>query len=162
MGSESRLKIGRETSALRRPAWVAVLCLALGASYALAQTNPQGSEPKPKDAPKATPKTEPGAKPETTPKAEPEAKPEVTPKAAPKPKRKARPKPAAKGKAKAKGGCGKDKRKDGSLGQDPNASWVCEQQTVTLDPVWQGKKLVFAFEIRNEGTADRKINARGG
>ncbi len=41
--------------------------------------------------------------------------------------------------------------------------WACDQQTVAVDPVWRGKSsLTFPFEIRNEGTADLKINAKGG
>ncbi|MFQ5495600.1 MAG: hypothetical protein ACE5EX_09495 [Phycisphaerae bacterium] len=46
---------------------------------------------------------------------------------------------------------------------DPNAKWVCDRNTIALDPVWRGaKSLSFTFEIRNEGTADLKIKAKGG
>jgi hypothetical protein len=46
---------------------------------------------------------------------------------------------------------------------NPNAKWACDNQTVTLEPVWRGNKpLTFAFNIRNEGTEDLKIRARGG
>jgi len=46
---------------------------------------------------------------------------------------------------------------------DPNAKFVCENSEVTLDPVWRnGKDLTFPFKIRNDGTADLKIQAKGG
>ena len=46
---------------------------------------------------------------------------------------------------------------------DPNAKWVCEQPLAVAEPVWRGDKAVtFNFNIRNEGTADLKIKARGG
>lgn len=46
---------------------------------------------------------------------------------------------------------------------DPRPKWVCDQQTATAEPVWRGQSsLTFSFNIRNEGTADLKINARGG
>ena len=46
---------------------------------------------------------------------------------------------------------------------DPNAKWACDQTKVVLAPVWRGdKKLTFRFDIRNEGTADLKIRAKGG
>lgn len=57
-----------------------------------------------------------------------------------------------------------NRRRAGSTFQaDPNAKWACDQQTVALEPVWRGdKQLTFTFNIRNEGTADLKIKARGG
>jgi len=46
---------------------------------------------------------------------------------------------------------------------DPNAKWACEAPTQTEKPVWRGdKKLTFTFHIRNEGTADLRIRAKGG
>ena len=46
---------------------------------------------------------------------------------------------------------------------DSNAKLVCDQTTVTAEPVWQGlKKLTFTFHLRNAGTADLKIKAKGG
>jgi hypothetical protein len=46
---------------------------------------------------------------------------------------------------------------------DPDAKWVCAQTVAALDPVWRGdKQLTFRFDIRNEGTADLKIKAKGG
>ncbi len=46
---------------------------------------------------------------------------------------------------------------------DPNAKWVCDKDTVSLDPVWRGnQQLVFGFDIRNEGTAELQIKAKGG
>lgn len=50
-----------------------------------------------------------------------------------------------------------------SFKMDPNAKFVCENRTVTLDPAWRnGKDLTFPFSIRNDGTADLKIQAKGG
>jgi len=46
---------------------------------------------------------------------------------------------------------------------NPQPKWACDQQTVTAKPVWRGEKsLTFAFNIRNEGTADLQIKATGG
>ncbi len=46
---------------------------------------------------------------------------------------------------------------------DPGAKWACDQQTVSAEPVWRGQKdLTFTFDIRNEGTADLLIRAKGG
>lgn len=54
-------------------------------------------------------------------------------------------------------------RRSTSFEPDPNAKWACEETTVELPPVWAGKpKLTFDFNIRNEGTADLKIRAKGG
>ena len=45
----------------------------------------------------------------------------------------------------------------------PQPKWACGQQTVTAKPVWRGENsLTFAFNIRNEGTADLQIKATGG
>jgi hypothetical protein len=40
--------------------------------------------------------------------------------------------------------------------------WACDNTTVTIDPVWRGQRLVFRFDIRNEGDEDLRISARGG
>jgi hypothetical protein len=47
---------------------------------------------------------------------------------------------------------------------DPNAKWACDKTEVVLDPIWRkaNATLSFDFTIRNEGTADLKINAKGG
>ena len=46
---------------------------------------------------------------------------------------------------------------------DPNAKYVCTESVVTRPPVWRGEKnLTFNFFIRNEGTADLQIRAKGG
>mgnify|MGYP000317228014 CR=1 FL=1 len=46
---------------------------------------------------------------------------------------------------------------------DANAKLVCEHTTVTAEPVWRGRdKLTFSFNLRNAGTADLKIKAKGG
>jgi hypothetical protein len=50
------------------------------------------------------------------------------------------------------------------LTPDPNAKWACDKTTVTAEPVWRssGKSVDFTFMIRNEGTANLKIRAKGG
>ncbi len=54
----------------------------------------------------------------------------------------------------------KSKRK---FQMNPDAKWACDQQSATLEPVWRGEMtLTFPFLIRNEGTADLRIRARGG
>jgi len=46
---------------------------------------------------------------------------------------------------------------------DPNAKFFCENRVTTLDPIWRnGKDLTFPFKIRNDGTADLQIKAKGG
>lgn len=46
---------------------------------------------------------------------------------------------------------------------NPGAKWACDRQTVTADPVWRGQgEVAFTFHIRNEGTADLQIRAKGG
>lgn len=40
--------------------------------------------------------------------------------------------------------------------------WVCPEPKLTTDPVWRGQQIECAFMIRNEGTADLKIKAKGG
>jgi|GEM_PF-2465403 len=53
--------------------------------------------------------------------------------------------------------------KRAALKPDPNAKWVCDHTTVTIDPVWRGPKGVsFTFDIRNNGTAPLLIKAKGG
>lgn len=60
------------------------------------------------------------------------------------------------------------KRIDGRLRNHPfefdaNAKLVCEQTTVTAEPVWRGReRLTFRFSLHNAGTADLKIKAKGG
>lgn len=47
---------------------------------------------------------------------------------------------------------------------DPNAKWACDKTEVVLEPMWRqtNSTVNFDFTIRNEGTADLKINAKGG
>ncbi|HNQ22356.1 MAG TPA: hypothetical protein PKK06_04610 [Phycisphaerae bacterium] len=40
--------------------------------------------------------------------------------------------------------------------------FACARPNVRLDPVWQGAKAEFPFEIRNEGTGDLQVNLKGG
>lgn len=50
-----------------------------------------------------------------------------------------------------------------SFEPDPNAKWACDKPTVEVEPVWRGNKsLTFAFDIKNNGTADLKYRPRGG
>ncbi|MCP4593608.1 MAG: hypothetical protein GY842_22965 [bacterium] len=150
---------------LRLPVALIVLCFAWSTSGALAQPKPEETQAEKTDPPKSEPKAEPK-------EAEPKT-PEVQPKPAPKTK------PASKGhqhkgahdargktgsSTKASPGCGASKKRRGKLSMepDPNAAWECEAPTVTLEPVWQGKSMVFEFNIRNTGTADLHIRAKGG
>ena len=125
-----------------RVAGIGLLCTAFCATCAWGQLQPVG--PAPDSKPAATPKDQPG----------PSVKPGVpttqpVPKAKPKRKTKPRPRKRAPKKAQYK--------------PDPNAKWACDQMTVELPPVWRGKKkLTFSFDIRNEGTANLRIGARGG
>ena len=46
---------------------------------------------------------------------------------------------------------------------NPNAKWACNETTVVQPPVWRTKgKITWEFEIRNLGTADLQIRAKGG
>ncbi|MBN1511080.1 MAG: hypothetical protein JXB13_03625 [Phycisphaerae bacterium] len=47
---------------------------------------------------------------------------------------------------------------------DPNAKWACDKTEVVLEPMWRGTNTTvsFDFTIRNEGTAELKIKAKGG
>lgn len=55
------------------------------------------------------------------------------------------------------------RKKPGALEMNPNAKWSCANTTITLEPVWRGaKELTFPFKIRNVGTEDLRIKARGG
>lgn len=112
----------------------------------------------------------PGTPPESPPKTEPAATPKTkapaddTSKAGEKTqaKAKARAERAAKAKANRAAATKKKKGKP-KLEMNPDAKWACEQQTATLEPVWRSEEtLVFPFSIRNEGTADLQIRAKGG
>jgi hypothetical protein len=95
----------------------------------------------------------------------------------PKPKAKSAPKQKAQGQVKPKSGPGsqtapkgptvrrstRGSRRDAGFVMNPNAKWACDQQTQTLEPVWRSNKgLTWTFEIRNEGTSNLQIKARGG
>lgn len=149
---------------------------------AIASGSASGWWPGPQTAADATPQTEPADKPKTTappkqdpktadkpktldkskdaPKAGEKLRPEVKPKVKPDPKAKSR----AKAKANAARRAAAKKRKTKSRFEfNPDAKWVCEQQTATLEPVWRGEStLTFPFLIRNDGTADLRIRAKGG
>ena len=136
-----------------------LLCLGFLTGHALPKPTPLSSEckPKPKGTSEASPKAEPAPKTSPTPDTQP----------APKAESKARGKTKAVAKPR-KGATGKGRTtrpRKGALTykMDPNAKWACKQQTVKLEPVWRGAAgLTFVFDIRNAGTADLKIRARGG
>lgn len=53
--------------------------------------------------------------------------------------------------------------KGSSFELNPNAKWACDQTTVVHEPAWRGEgSLDFTFLIRNEGTENLQINAKGG
>lgn len=118
---------------------IGFLCMAVLAAFTLAQPKP--ADPKPKTDPVVKPKAKPDAAPKQSPKDAPGAKP--APKARP--------------------GRGRGSRGGAGFAMNPDAKWACDKQTMTLEPVWRGDKPVtFSFDIRNEGTANLKIKARGG
>lgn len=69
-------------------------------------------------------------------------------------------KPAARQPAKS-GGCG-GKAATGALVPNPNAKYSCPESVVELPPVWSGEPLIFTFKIKNTGTEDLHIRAKGG
>jgi hypothetical protein len=55
------------------------------------------------------------------------------------------------------------KRREFKFEPDPNAKWACDERTATVEPFWPSEgNPTFRFQIRNEGTADLKIRAKGG
>ena len=40
--------------------------------------------------------------------------------------------------------------------------WACSEQTIQTEPVWAGQPVSCTFTIRNEGTTNLKIKAKGG
>ncbi|MCK4624816.1 MAG: hypothetical protein KAV00_05870 [Phycisphaerae bacterium] len=150
---EVEVKTARVTSIVGRPAWAVVLCLAFGMGCVIAHAKAPD--------PKAEPTTKPAQA--SKPKLQPDAKSKGEPQAKSKDKRKASLREKIKTSKKAKSGCGGKKGgRKGELAKNPNTKWACDQTTVTLDPVWKGKPLVFNFNIRNEGTANLHIRAKGG
>jgi hypothetical protein len=151
------MRIKRNTAgSMLRLAWLvgaAGLCWMMAASFALAQPQPSGAQPQtpPPIPPAAQPQAEP--QPATPPDINP--LPPLPPGTAPTTQ------PQAKS-----GGCGGCGGGHGAANTDftpnDNAKWSCAQQTVTLEGALAGKPLVFAFDIRNEGTEDLKIKAKGG
>ncbi len=129
--------------------------------------------PSPQTAPDAPSQTNPADKPKTVapPKQDPKAadKPETPEKSKAgeklQPNVKPKVKPARKGKAGTLRGAvaNKKSKKNPKFKMNPDAKWACEQQMAMLEPVWRGEKtLTFPFLIRNDGTADLRIRARGG
>lgn len=40
--------------------------------------------------------------------------------------------------------------------------WACSERTIQTEPVWAGQDVSCTFTIRNEGTTNLKIKAKGG
>ncbi len=128
--------------------------------------------PSPQTAPDALLQTEPADKPKTIapPKQDPktEDKPKTldTSKAGEKLQPKVKPKVELGRKGKvgvARSAAAKKRKTKSKFEMNPDAKWACDQQTATLEPVWRGEKtLTFSFLIRNDGTGDLRIRAKGG
>ena len=140
---------------------VSFLCIGILAGNAIAQRPAAAPEPKPalKEKPKAVSQTGPAA--DAKPSVESGGDAKTGPggaarsKLRPTPRRPERKTPVV---LQGKKGRGKN-----SFTMNPDAKWACDKDTVLLDPVWRGNhQLTFGFDIRNEGTADLKIKARGG
>ena len=170
---------GERTRWSRRTTWAALLGIAFLAGCAWAQQSPPASEPK--DPPKekqaqadTSPDTPEQVPPRALPKGRPTAEgirpagsiPSVRPhktlptgeKAVPGKQAEEPKKPITQSTARP------SKRSIAQkLTPDPNAKWACEAPLQTHKPVWRGdEKLTFTFHIRNEGTANLMINAKGG
>lgn len=149
-------------SSLASVVGVSFLCMGVLAGNTFAQSAPSKPEPKSifEEKAKAAPKTEPATSAKSKPALE--AKLRSIPKDAANTKTRATPQP--KRQLKTRGPTKVDKRRRrASFTMNPDAKWACDQQTVTLPPVWRGnQQLTFGFDIRNQGTADLKIRARGG
>jgi|WetSurMetagenome_2_1015567.scaffolds.fasta_scaffold728328_1 hypothetical protein len=127
-----------------RAAWGVILGWAFLASGALAQVPPPA------------PQTPPGAA-----QPQPTAPPTVEPTPpAPAPVSPLPPASQPQTQPAGRSGCGGGS--PGDVTQNSNAKWVCEETTVTLPAVAAGKSMSFVFNIRNEGTEELKINAKGG
>ena len=116
-----------------------ILCTVILAGYSLAEAKPPRAKSAARsgEAPKA--QTDTGS--EDTPTAQPGAIRKPTP-----------PRPA---RAKRKGAP--------NFVMDPNAKFVCEEPVQSLPPTWRGgQDPTYSFDIKNTGTADLKILAKGG
>ena len=138
------------------PVGVIFLCMGMFAGYTFGQSSPP--DPKPKAELKEKPVVASGVQLASSVR----AKAKTTPITKNRPKLVASPKPQPDSAKKPTHGV----RKRGGAAQfepNPDAKWACDKQTVTQEPTWRGSQQVtFGFDIRNEGTADLKIKARGG
>ncbi|MCP4245978.1 MAG: hypothetical protein GY778_02915 [bacterium] len=75
-------------------------------------------------------------------------------------KTKTKPKPAAT--AVASVPAGKHPAEEQAEAGGPMPRWASAAQTITLDPVWQGKPLQYNFAISNKGESDLTIKLRKG
>ena len=155
-------KTPSRSSSLTCALGVSFLCLGVLVGNTFAQSPPANPEPKaePKGKPKAASPTEPAtsAKPKIEPARKVGSRPKGTFKTDALLKSLGKPTRKPPGSATAGG-----RRGPTTFTADPNAKWACNQQTVDLGKVWRGTQmLTFGFDIRNEGTGDLKIKARGG
>jgi len=137
------------------------LCTLILCGYALGQAQPPAeSDAGPKPAAQTPTKAEPRSKADSVTKAEPNTPPKPMRSTVTRPGARAANKPIQ---ADASRPPVSPRRGAFGLQMDPNAKFVCENSIVTLNPVWRnGKDLTFPFKIRNDGTADLKIQAKGG
>ena len=148
---------------------IAGICLLV---VAISSSRASAWRPSPQTAPDAPSQTKPADKPKTV------APPKQDPKAADKPKTLDKSKAAEKLQPRVKSKVNADRKRKANAARraaakkrkskrkfqmNPDAKWACDQQTATLEPVWRGETtLTFPFLIRNEGTADLRIRAKGG
>lgn len=131
-------------SALMHSVCIGCLCLAVFAGFAYPEQGLTAPEPTVKPAAKPLPDAKSGT----------ESPPKIEPKAVDRAKRKA---------ARISRVRAARRKVPVTFEMNPDAKWVCDQPVVTREPVWRGDKdLTFTFHIRNTGTADLRIKARGG
>jgi len=137
------------------------LCTLILCSYALGQAQPPAeSDAGAKPAAQTPTKVEPRSKADSDTKAGPNTPTKRRPSAATRPGARAVNKPA---RPDARRPAVRPNKRASAFQMDPNAKFACDNATVTLEPVWRnGKDLTFPFKIRNDGTADLQIQAKGG
>ncbi|MFH0980877.1 MAG: hypothetical protein V2A79_04990 [Planctomycetota bacterium] len=140
MADKPKPKSTRKTFNFAGVAWTVALCWAVVASYAFAQPTPP--------------------EPQAQQRSEPPVQPAVELPAPPVPETTSQPTDRPEGQPPAKSGCGGGQ--GGDLQPNEGAKWVCAQPTILLEPVYSGASLTCEFQIRNEGTADLDIKAKGG
>ncbi len=143
----------------RRLALCVVGCgLLAAAPRALAQASPEAAKASPQPASAADDQAEPA---KTEP--DPQAKEKATPAKRENDKAKPRPRRPVRTRA-TRGARGAARARGRQLTPDENAKWSCDTLHATAEPIWRssGKSVDFVFNIKNEGTADLHIRAKGG